>query len=108
MENFCRMVLEPQLPAAQKYLAGFRKMLNNTEATISDVMNLIFYGHGHQHVYTAEELTSLLRGVGFTEIRVMAGGTYGLDVFKGVDGHGRVVGEEFNAIEAIAVEAVKA
>jgi hypothetical protein len=101
------MVLEPQSAAAQKYLEWFKGYTNNPQATVADIVNLAFYGHGHQHLYTADELGGILQAVGFTAIRAMPGGTYGHPVFNGVDGHGRVVGEEINAIEAVAFENVK-
>jgi len=107
LENFSRLVLEPNSPAAQKYLAFFRRYLNNQNADIADAMNLIFYGHGHRHIYMAQELAGMLMRAGFTNVRAMPAGTYGFPIFNGVDGHGRVIGTDINAIEAMAMEAAK-
>jgi predicted SAM-dependent methyltransferase len=107
LENFCRMVLEPESEPAIKYMAWFRTYTNNPKASMTDAINLCFYGHGHRHLYTGDELASALRAVGFTAIRVMPAGNYGDPVFNGVDGHGRVIGDEINTIEAMALEAAK-
>jgi hypothetical protein len=55
----------------------------------------------------SDELTEMLRHAGFSTVRVMQAGRYDHPVFNGVDGHGRVIGEEINAIEAMALEAAK-
>jgi len=107
LETFCRLMLEPTSAPSQKYLEFVRRFSNNPNAGSADAMNLIFYGHGHRHIYTAAELAQLVQQAGFSSARVMAAGTYGNAVFQGIDGHGRVVGEDINAIEAFALEAVK-
>lgn len=107
LENFCRLALEPNSPTAQKYLAFFRRYVNNPNADIADAMNLIFYGHGHRHIYMVQELGGMLMQAGFTNVRVMPAGSYGFPIFNGVDGHGKVIGAEINAIEAMAMEAAK-
>jgi predicted SAM-dependent methyltransferase len=106
-ESFARLALDPSSAPAQKYLANFRQLVSNPRADLGDAINLIFYGHGHRHVYLVEELATILRQAGFSEARVMAAGTYGDAIFNGVDGHGKIVGEELNAIESFAVEARK-
>lgn len=106
-ESFARIALDPASATAQKYLAYFRQFVNNPQADLGDAINLIFYGHGHRHVYLIEELAAMLRQMGFSETKVMAAGTYNDPIFNGVDGHGKVIGEEFNAIESFAIEARK-
>jgi predicted SAM-dependent methyltransferase len=107
LENFARMALEPEWPDAQRYLAWFREAHRKPEAEIADVVNMVFYGYGHRHVYGEAELAALLTSVGFTDLRKMRASTYGAPLFDGVDGHGKVVGDDVNGIEAFAIEARK-
>ncbi len=107
LANFCRLVLEPTLPAAQTYVAFIRRFINDPNAGIADAINLIFYGHGHRHIYMTEELGAMLQHAGFTNVRAMRAGTYANQIFNGVDAHGRIIGEDINAIEAFALEANK-
>jgi hypothetical protein len=101
------MALEPKSPSVEKYLAWFQRYTNNPRATVADAINLIFYGHGHQQIYVADELLALLREAGFTMLRTMPTGACGHEIFNGADGHGRVIGSDINAMEAFAVEAAK-
>jgi hypothetical protein len=57
--------------------------------------------------YSRHDLSDLLHQAGFRDLGVMSAGTYGDAVFHGVDGHGKIVGEEFAAMEAFAIEARK-
>jgi len=107
LENLARLVLEPESAAAQNYLGFCRRFLNDPQAQVWDAINLAFYGHGHRHIYGADELGAMLRQAGFVDLRTMPAGTYGEPIFNGVDGHGKVVGEDVNAFEAFAIEAGK-
>jgi SAM-dependent methyltransferase len=107
LENFCRLALEPQSPVAQTYLAFHRRYTGDAQATIADAINRIFYAHGHRHIYALNELALVLQQAGFMEIKAMPAGTYGHSIFQDVDGHGRIIGAEINAIEAMALEAAK-
>jgi SAM-dependent methyltransferase len=104
LENFAGMALEPKSPSVENYLAWFQRYNNNPRATVADAINLTFYGHGHQHIYMADEL---LAEAGFTMFRTMPPGAYGHEIFNGADGHGRVIGSDINAMEAFAAEAAK-
>jgi SAM-dependent methyltransferase len=107
LENLARMVLAPDSDATRKYLGWSRQFMRNPGATLADAINLSFYGHGHRHVYAVDELRDLLQKAGFDPPKSMAAGIYADPVFQGVDGHGRVIGEDINAIEAFALEARK-
>jgi SAM-dependent methyltransferase len=107
LENFCRFVLEPKSEAATKYLDFIRSYTKDQNASVSDAINLIFYGHGHRHIYSIIELGQMLGAVGFAPVLGMASGSYHFPVFNGVDGHDKVVGAGVSALEAMAVEAAK-
>jgi predicted SAM-dependent methyltransferase len=107
LDALCGMAIAPQSDVAQKYLAFFRRYINDANATISDAINLGFYGHGHRHIYLVAELSGILSKAGFVNILAMTAEVYGNPLFNGVDGHGKVIGRDINAIEAMAIEAAK-
>jgi predicted SAM-dependent methyltransferase len=107
LEAFAQMVLDPDGAASRLYLDFYRRFSGDARAEISDAVNSIFYLHGHRHVYRQTELVAMLAEAGFAELRPLAAGGYGDPVFDGVDGHGKVIGGEVNAVEAFAVEARK-
>jgi predicted SAM-dependent methyltransferase len=107
LEAFAQMVLDPEGAASCLYLDFFRRFSGNSQAEISDAANSIFYLHGHRHIYRKAELTAMLAEAGFAELRPLATGSYGDPVFDGVDGHGKVIGSEVNAVEAFAIEGRK-
>ncbi|HZP79372.1 MAG TPA: methyltransferase domain-containing protein [Pseudolabrys sp.] len=107
LEKICELSLHPDTAAASKYIESCRRLTRDPSATIGDAINLIFYGHGHKHIYRAEELADFLVRTGFVTVRIMDPGVYGHHVFNGVDGHGKIIGEDVNAMEAMAVEAAK-
>jgi predicted SAM-dependent methyltransferase len=107
LEMLGQLIVSQESPASQKYLAWFRKYANNPNATMADAINLVFYGHGHCHIYSRDDLGGLLQQAGFRDLRAMPAGTYADAVFHGVDGHGRVIGEDIAAMEAFAIEARK-
>jgi hypothetical protein len=65
----------------------------------------IIFGHGHQAIWSQKSLVTVLQAVGFRDAVPCEArqSRFGLDV----NGHGRVIGEVFNQIETIVVEAVK-
>jgi len=107
LENFSRIALDPGGETTIKYLEFFRRYSGNPQATVSDAVNAIFYEHGHRHIYAEAELRDMLLNAGFAHVAIMPAGKYSDPIFNGVDGHSRVIGEEMNAIEGMALEATK-
>jgi predicted SAM-dependent methyltransferase len=107
LDRICQMLLDPDSAPTRIYVDWARRFMNKPNATITDAMNLVFYGHGHRHIYSAEELLALLRQAGFSDLRSMPGGQYANPIFNGVDGHGKIMGEEANSVETMAIEARK-
>lgn len=108
LEKIAAMALHENSPDVQAYIQWYRDWNKNPNATVSDAVNAMFYMHGHQHLYMRAELAALLRSIGFSDIRFFEAGEYGQPVFNGVDGHGKVIGEKINAMEAFAIETSKA
>ncbi len=66
----------------------------------------ITFEHGHQTWYSYEVLESVLGSLGFSTQRAKSGEST-FEEFVGIDSHARVIGDAFNKIETIVVDAVK-
>jgi predicted SAM-dependent methyltransferase len=72
------------------------------------VLNDFFRNWGHQFIYDFETLNHTLQTAGFEktiQFKPMESNTAN---FKNIESHGEIIGEEFNLMETIVVEAEKA
>lgn len=107
LEKMAAMALSEQASDTQHYLKWYRGFVKDENASVSDAVNAMFYKHGHQHLFMCSELAEILKNIGFSTIRFFEPDKYGAPVFQGVDGHGKVIGYDINAMEAFALEAEK-
>lgn len=107
LELLARLVEEPGSAFTTDYVREFHALTGENETTAVDMVNDMFYGHGHLHLYSAAELECILRDIGFAEVTAYPLPQIGSPVFEGADGHHRVVGEMHNKLSSIAVEARK-
>jgi SAM-dependent methyltransferase len=70
-------------------------------------MHAMIWCHGHKQAWTASLMHSTLFYVGYTDVVERAPGESTHIPLQGVEGHGKVIGEEFNALESMCFEAVK-
>jgi hypothetical protein len=70
-------------------------------------MHAILYCHGHQMAWTGDLLRYCLYYCGYGETVVTSPGKSSRKELVGVEGHGKVIGEKFNRIESVSVEAWK-
>lgn len=75
--------------------------------TRGNVINNTFRNWGHQFIYDFEMLSLTLSEAGFTEIVRHVPKESNDPQLRGLESHGRVIGEEFNLFETIVVEASK-
>ena len=71
------------------------------------VVNNFFYNWGHQFIYDFETLYYTLETAGFkktVQFKPMESGDLNL---RDLESHGKIIGEEFNQLETIVVEAEK-
>jgi predicted SAM-dependent methyltransferase len=108
-----RLIAMPDA-VATRYLNIFRQSLDKIGITSSgsevspvDCINIAFRNYGHQYIYTKEELLTYLTRAGFRKIADTAASDFDNAIFDGVQGHGSLVGEELNNLEAFAIEASK-
>jgi predicted SAM-dependent methyltransferase len=80
----------------------------HTDSPQSYVINKMFSGHGHQFIYDETTLTALLTGAGFTDITGWPPGESFDPELRGVESHGRALGDEaVNRFETMVFEAVR-
>lgn len=92
--------------ATPAYLAWLKQAKFGDGTLKSAVENLIC-GHGHQAIWSIGLLQTCLLAVGFSEVAEVRVGQSEHEELRGVEGHGKVLGEENNLIETIVVEALK-
>lgn len=95
--------------AAARYIRWAR--LQADRPTSSDraafAINTAMNGHGHRFVYDAATLTDALRETGFIEIRPFPVGESDDPLLRNLEQHGAILGDEFNRLETMVLEAMK-
>jgi predicted SAM-dependent methyltransferase len=71
------------------------------------VMNTMFHRWGHQHLYNEQTLSSLLQDCGFDQIVRYSTGESDDSELRGLESHGKLVGELHNRMETLVLEATK-
>lgn len=77
------------------------------KATDTFIINNFVRAWGHQFIYDFKTLKFLLERVGFINVKRFAPGQSNDKDLKGLESHGKSIGEEFNQLETFAVEATK-
>ena len=70
-------------------------------------LDAIINAHGHQMIWTGASLRAVVRWAGFECIWCCEPGRSQYPDFVNLEGHGKVIGEHFNRIETVVVEAAK-
>ena len=84
------------------------KFIRDTENyTDTFVINNFFRAWGHKFIYDYKTLKSLLNKCGFGDVERYESGESHDENLSGVESHGRVIGDDFNILESMAVEAMK-
>ena len=77
------------------------------DGTLKGALRAILFSHGHQMAWTASAMSTLLRYAGFEAVEQCQVGISRHSALRGVEGHGRVIGDKFNKIESMCFEATK-
>jgi predicted SAM-dependent methyltransferase len=72
------------------------------------VINNFFRDWGHQFIHDIKSLTYLLNAAGFSNIKQCKVGVSDDSNFQQLEQHGKEIGDQFNSLETIIVEAQKA
>jgi hypothetical protein len=75
--------------------------------TARGAMSAILYAHGHATAWTASLLRATLYFVGFEDLEHCKPGESRRTELRQVEGHQKVIGDRFNAIETLIFEGVK-
>lgn len=87
------------------YLNFINGFMKRSKTTWCDAVNLCFYEHGHRYIWSIDELKAEIAGYGFCDLIVTRAAAPHHELFRGVEGHPRLIGEAIDALEAFAVEA---
>jgi predicted SAM-dependent methyltransferase len=72
------------------------------------VVNQMFTAHKHRFIYDEETLAAILADAGFRDIQRYEPGESGDPALRGVEAHGRAIGDErVNRFETLVLEAVR-
>ena len=90
VDSMVKMFMPGVLPAYSTYL------LNN-----------LFYSFGHQAIYNFALLSAVVLSVGFEDIKAYSPGTSDSELLRGIEMHGKAVGDDINDYETMVLEARK-
>lgn len=76
------------------------------EPTKKAAVKAIVFCHGHQSTWSAGVLMAYLRAIGFRNV-TQVGVKTSANGLENTNGHGKVIGDEFNELETVVVEGVK-
>jgi len=108
LENMARLCTQPPSEKEKTYLDFVAKLHNRHSITSGEALNYIFYDYGHRRIYTIAELRGVLAEAGFNEIVETRAGFPAHPIFEGAEGHPNFMGLDNDAIEAFALEGLKA
>ena len=106
-------VLRLCVPGVDRIFQGYSDMYGRFiesagfgPATRKGAVEAIIFNHGHRSTWTGEMLSLLLQAVGFTPECAEPRQSRHAELVD-VDGHWKVIGEAYNTLETIVMEAVK-
>lgn len=82
------------------------KLLFSVDSNI-DVINLLFYGHGHKYIYNQKKLMQILIKHGFSCVERKQLQCSSYSELTNLEEHGKVVGNSINQFESLVIEAIK-
>lgn len=107
--DFYLRLFRSELTAEQREFISWhvRTYSPNLPSTPLSVMNTVFRNWGHKHLYDEASLTALLTECGFGQIKRFYAGESDDPELRGIESHGRLVGDAHNRMETLVLEATK-
>lgn len=108
LASICRMHATTDEPTVAAYLAWSRPRyaVPGPGAAAAYVINSLFYHHGHRFIFDAATLIAVLEEAGFRDCTICSPGSSQRPGMSGLEHHGQVMGEAFNQLETLIVEAI--
>jgi predicted SAM-dependent methyltransferase len=95
-------------PVEREYIAwSVKTFCPDLPVCSVSVMNQGFRGWGHRYIYDEETLSRELQDCGFGKVVRYEAGQSDDPVLRGLESHGRIIGEFNNRLETLALEATK-
>ena len=80
---------------------------NSLPPTATQIVNQLNHGWGHKFLWSFQEMERVLAEIGFVDVKTCRPGESDDPVLRGIEGHGKIIGERWNLFETLVVEAVK-
>lgn len=117
----CRRILRPggllrvTVPSIEKVRSTSNKAYEDFcfkqgwayESSRAAAIHSLIFQHGHKSTWSQSLLNIYLEIAGFTAVQASEIHHSRHPVFEGVNGHHKVIGEEFNTIESVVAEGMK-
>jgi len=108
MASLFRLYHEDSTELHRRYIKwATERFCKEQPATSVSVINNCFRNWGHRYIYDFTTLSAALHSIGFRNAVEYAPGESDEPALRGIENHGKEIGEEFNQLETIVVEAEK-
>jgi SAM-dependent methyltransferase len=104
-----RLMHRPLAPELHRYVSWSNQTwggADNLDSAIH-VVNRLQHGYGHQFLYARDTLIDAFRRSGFVEAAECTPGMSVHPALTNIDRHATLIGEEFNELESLIIEATK-
>jgi predicted SAM-dependent methyltransferase len=104
-----QLMSSPLTPTLERYVSWSNQRHGSSQNLNSaiHVVNRLQHEWGHQFLYDEDTLSATLRKCSFTEVTRHTPNESYHPTLRNIDRHADVIGEEFNELESLIVEAVK-
>jgi hypothetical protein len=113
LNRLARTIIDPQ-NNVELEISIFRQEFENSSIgrkyprfSNVDYVSVMFREWGHQYLYTSQDLSEKLTSIEFSAVIETKLNNIINGIFEGAQGHGRLLGDEMNDLNAIAFEATK-
>lgn len=91
-----------------RYIASYKKFYPGSDSSnFCKVFNVFVREWGHLFIYDEQTLSDSLSRAGFKNIRRHAVGESDIKMFHNIENHGNEIGDDFNRLESLVLEADK-
>jgi predicted SAM-dependent methyltransferase len=108
LENILSLHRQNNNEPQQAYIRNvIQRQYSGSIVPASVVINDFFHSWGHKFIYDRETVQSLVELAGFTDVAWFDPGVSDDPQLRGIESHGKAIGEEMNRFETIVLEATR-